>query len=866
MCDVGLIYNHQNRGAEALVWFQKGLAIAEATGDRRIKMRALYGTGLANSIQLRFDQAQGFYEQSIAISQELGERRSTGTALSDLGNAHIALGRAEVGFEFLKKSQVICEELNDKGCLQGVLNNIATQYIGQGRYADALEYLQRALTILEEVGTKANEEGLAIKLMNIGLVHRRQGRPDQALVYYQKSLKLMEALDHKLGIANLQNNIGVAYKSQGLNQESLEWFQKSLQRYKDLKNRAGIARSQNNIGDAYRLMGRYDQALENLQASLRLREEIKDTTGISFTLTNLGRLYHAQGKHAEMLEVSIRAAAIAEDTNDPERLWNAQELIGTGRLETGKPEEARRHFLAAIATIESLRHEVAGGQQQQSFLENRLGPWLGMVRLLVSQKEYAEALRFAEWSKARVLLDALQGGRPNLRESLSVDERKAEGNQRFKLVQLNSKLTTELRRDKQDAALVTELKSNLAKARLEYEDLEARLYAAHPELRVSRGDASIINAVELASLLPDTATVFLEYVVADDRTYLFSISKAPGRSEPDIHVHTIPIRRAELAKQTDMFRGQLADRNLGFGDSARRLYDLLLKPAQDLIRGKSSLVISPDDKLWELPFQALVAEDGRFVIEKSSVSYAPSFTVLREMKAHRRKNEDGSRRKASDYSLLAFGNPLIGKQAIERARLSAGEERFSPLPESEKEAVALGRLYGVRQSKVYVGVQAREDRFKTEGRQARVLHFATHGILNNGSPMYSHLALAQGDKNEDGLLEAWELMQLDLNADFAVLSACETGRGRFGAGEGMIGLTWAMFMAGVPSIVVSQWKVESASTSDLMLSFHRQLKLPSVRTNGSKAEALRQAALKLLKNRQTNHPFYWAGFVVVGDG
>ena len=123
----------------------------------------------------------------------------------------------------------------------------------------------------------------------------------------------------------------------------------------------------------------------------------------------------------------------------------------------------------------------------------------------------------------------------------------------------------------------------------------------------------------------------------------------------------------------------------------------------------------------------------------------------------------------------------------------------------------------------------------------------------------------EGARSEDGLLEAWELMQLDLRADFAVLSACETARGRFGAGEGMIGLTWAMFMAGVPAIVVSQWKVEAASTRDLMLSFHSQLKAQSSRgTNGSKAEALRQAALKVMKYRQTNHPFYWAGFVLVG--
>jgi CHAT domain-containing protein len=130
--------------------------------------------------------------------------------------------------------------------------------------------------------------------------------------------------------------------------------------------------------------------------------------------------------------------------------------------------------------------------------------------------------------------------------------------------------------------------------------------------------------------------------------------------------------------------------------------------------------------------------------------------------------------------------------------------------------------------------------------------------------MYSHLALAEGGPGEDGLLEAWELMQLDLKADLAVLSPCETARGRIGAGEGMIGLSWAMFIAGQPSIVVSQWKVESAGTRDLMVDLHRSL--IATKSKPTKTQALRQAALKLMKNPSTSHPFYWAGFVLVGDG
>jgi len=284
-----------------------------------------------------------------------------------------------------------------------------------------------------------------------------------------------------------------------------------------------------------------------------------------------------------------------------------------------------------------------------------------------------------------------------------------------------------------------------------------------------------------------------------------------------------------------------------------------------LLRGKSSLVIAPDDKLWELPFQALLAGDNRYVIESSAVSYVPSLTVLREMRAERGKRPPGRQVDPAAYDLLALGNPAIGKETIERSALTMRDEKLDPLPEAEKEVKALGQLYGDARSKVYIGAEAREDRLKAESAQARVLHFATHGILNNASPMYSHLVLAQGDTNEDGLLEAWELMQLDLKADLAVLSACETARGRFGAGEGVIGLTWALFIAGVPSTVVSQWKVESASTRDLMIDFHQRLRAPS-KAKMAKAEALRQAALKLMKSPGASHPFYWAGFVLVGDG
>lgn len=864
LTDLGSIHVRQNRAAQAREYLQRSLVIYEGLGDQPGMARALYEIGRTHASQSRPDQALEYFNRSLAISQEIRDQSRSALALNSLGIVHQAQGRIELALECYQKSRALSEELNDKVTLEKALNNLGDLYSFQGRYAEALAYFQKSVKINEELAGAADKSVMGYHLHNIARVYRLQGRDDQALQYNLKSLKIREEINDIDGIGGSQNNIGVIYKSQGLYEQALEWLQKGLKSFEAATDQDGVALALSNIGDIYRQQGRYGLALEHLRKSLRLHEEIGGRLGMARSLKDLALLYQNQGNYPEMLAVSRRAARLAEEVNAPDDLWRAQERIGRALRALGQPGPARQSFLDAIATIESLRHQVAGsGQQQRSFLENRISPWLGLIDLLVSQKEYTEALTFAEQSKARVLLDVLQAGRTSLRKSLSPQEQQREEEQRLRLVALNSQLTSELRRNQSDRARVNELKANIEKARLEYEALETSLYVAHPELKVHRGEASIIKAQELTALLPDAASALLEYVVTDDKTYLFAITKTAGQAEAEVKLYTLPIKRDELAKQTEAFRQQLAGRDLGFRASAVKLYEVLLKPAHAHLKGKTNLVIVPDDQLWDFPFQALLTQANHFLIEEAAIAYVPSLTVLREM-AKRRKNPKPD---AASATLLALGNPAIDRETIERATLAMRDEKLYPLPEAEQEVKALGQLYNAARSKVYIGAEAREDRVKAEAGSARVLHFATHGMLNNASPMYSHLVLAQGDKTEDGLLEAWELMQLDLKADLVVLSACETARGHFGAGEGVIGLTWALFVAGVPTTVVSQWKVESASTRDLMVHFHRALSAkPTAGQAGRKAEALRQAALKLIRSEETSHPFYWAGFVLVGDG
>ena len=855
LCEIGDIYARRNPPKEAETYLKRCLNVFEEIGDKKGQARALHAMAVAYDTERRHELAVEFYDKALALAQQAGDKNLTALCFNGLGMAHTSLGQYEAGLDYYFKARTLSEEIGDKTILNMALNNIGTRYLAQGRYGEALVYLNKSLDVMQQLGESADRRSLAYKYQNIGLVYRRQGRLEQALAYAQKSLDILVAIDDKFGIANLQNNIGVIYKAQGLYDQGLDWFQKACANYEALKATPGMARCLNNIGDTYRLQGRLDEALVPLQRSLELREQGKDRGAVTLSLNNLASLYEAQGKYAEMLEVSRRSAKISDDLYSREEVWTAQDNMGRALVALGQPEEARTAYQSAIATLEELRLEVGGNeQQQQSFLEGRLSPWLDMVDLLVSQRKYAEALTFAEQSKSRVLLDALQSGRADLRKSWSKEEQQGEEELRLRLVGLNSQFTAEVRKDKPDAKRVGELKAAVEKARLEYEDFETRLYVAHPKLKVQQGEAPIIKADELAALLPDASSALLEYVVGDEKTYLFVVTKGA-----DVRVYTLPIKREALAKQTEAFRQQLAARDLGFRTPASKLYELLIKPAASQLAGKTNLIIAPDSTLWDLPFQTLLNSSNRFLIEDAAISYAPSLSVLREM-SKRRQVEAAH---ASPATLLALGNPVLGAETLKRAALTLRDGKLDPLPEAEQEVKALGRLYGATHSKVYVGAEAREDRVKAEAGSAKVLHFATHGLLNNTSPMYSHLALAGGGTNEDGLLEAWELMQLDLHADLAVLSACETARGRIGAGEGMVGFSWAMFIAGVPSIVVSQWKVESAGTRDLMVNFHRGL-LANART--SKSEALRQAALKVMKNPETSHPFYWGAFVLVGDG
>jgi tetratricopeptide (TPR) repeat protein len=874
--NIGYAYYRQGDYAQALEHLHRSLRISEESGDKKEFAGALNNIGLVRIWQGDYTQALEHLRKSLEISQEIGAKKEIANALNGIGLIHYAQGSYAQALEHLRKSLEISQEIGHKNGIAKTLNNIGIAHYAQGNYTEALEHLQKSLKIGEEIADKGVIEGC---LNNIGNVHYSQGNYSQALEHYQKSLRMSEEIGNKNGIVTSLNNIGNIQRSQGNYSQALECLHKSLGISEEMGDKKEFANALNAIGLIHYAQCDYAQALEYLHKSLKIKEGIGDRLGISTTLNNIGLVHYAQGDHTRAIEHLRKSLSIKEEIGDKEGIPDAVGTIGLFHYMQGDYSQAREEFARAIAAVEELRGRVAGDeQQQQQFFQTRLSPYHLMIRLLVDEKNQAEAFAYAERVKGRALLDTLEIGHVNVTKAMTDGERAEEQRLNAEVVALNTQIYNENLRDQPDKTVLADLQARRDKARAGYEAFQVNLYAAHPELKAQRGQMKPITVEEAGKLIPNAGTAVAQYVVTADKTFLFVLTKAqqarldsqPSSNVPALKVYTINIRQKELADRVSRFHGRLSQKDIDFTKSARDLYDLLIGPARADLKDKTALMIVPDGVLWQVPFQALKPSANRYLVEDYAISYAPSLTVLREMMNLKQKRRPAS---GKTSTLVAFGNPDVDPTTAANLRAVYPEvladEKLLPLPQTEALVKALSHIYGPDRSKIYVREEAREDRAKKEASTCRILQFATHGILDNINPMYSRLVMSQSgvSDQEDGMLEAWEIMNLDLNAEMVILSACDTARGRVAGGEGMIGLAWAFFVAGCPTTVVSQWPVEVNSASELTVELHKRLK-PSFEARNSdvsKAEALRSAMLKMMRNPRYRHPFYWAPFVVIGD-
>jgi CHAT domain-containing protein/lipopolysaccharide biosynthesis regulator YciM len=861
LVNLALAYNRLGDNSAALGYLKRVEPLLAVLNDKSLIANFFNISGEVYREMGDFSAALVVYQKALALYQtENYERGIIGTQLN-IGTVYESVGEYTQALDYYQKALSASLAKNNKPLMSQSLNNIGNVYYYRGDYAKALEFFENSLQLKEEL---KDSFGAANSRSNIANIYQKQGNFAQSLTWNQTALEIRQSLNDKRGIAESFLNLGSIAKEQMEYDKALEYYNKALQLSQEMGSVDYQAQTLSYLGNIYNHKNEVTKALETLERAATLFKGINSKSGLMEVFYNQAVTYLEQKNPEEALKTASQAYEIASETGNPLFQWSAKEVSGRALMSLGKTEQAQQQFEEAIKIVETVRTQAAGSERESAGLfEAMVLPYYGMVKALMAQNKNVEAFYYSERAKGRVLLDVLQNGRVDVKKAMTDEEHNREQNFRIDMASLNTQISQATQSARPEQTKMNDLKARLQSLRLEYDAFRNKLYAAHPELKIKRGGAQIIRAEEAAQLLPDANTALLSYLVVDNTAYLFVITKAPDKAAVGLKTYILPVTRQALANLVSAFRQQIGARDPEFRQPARQLFELLLKPAQAQLQGKTNLVISPDASLWELPFQTLLTGANRYLIEEAAISYAPSLTVLREMTRQRKPLET----LPAKTTLLAIGNPSISKETSKRAQFSRRDDKLDPLPEAEREVKLLAQIYGATQSRIYTGTEAREDRIKAEASDYRILHFATHGILNDSTPMYSYLVLAQGGKNEDGLLEAWELMETDLRADLVVLSACETARGRVGAGEGVIGLSWALFVAGSPTAVVSQWKVDSAGTSELMLAFHKSLNAGiKQRAHLSTAGALRSAALNLLKSIEYRHPFYWAGFSVIGDG
>ena len=814
----------------SLLFFSPQISLAQTPTVRethKSKAEKLYKAATEQLKKGEFREALKTFEEVLATLRQISDPHGEAATLNQIGLVYNNLGDSQKALNYYQQALTIFQQKNARKQQGTTLTNIAEVYRYLGQYQKALEFYQQALALGREVQDAVGE---AATLNNMATVYHNLGQYQKSLELYQEALAIFEKENHSRGKGTTLNNIGLNYGNQGAYPEALSYYKQALEILETAGDRLGVGQTLTNIGFAYSNLAEYPKALVSLEQALAIRREIGDRPGEAVTLDLMGKVHHQQNSHRTALQFYEQALTVFREVNNTPGEGYTLSNIGATLLKVGSFEAATKKLMAAVEVWESLRPGLTD-ENKVSLFERQAETYGSLQQALIAQNKTEAALEIAERGRARAFVELL------------------------------------------DSRLRTDKSENLA--------------ALKPP-----------NIEQIKRIAAEQKATLIEYSIFDEKIYVWAIAPGGDIAFRQIDTSNLDISLSEAARNTlvaaatgrhrgeaqlkapaanfgpDTRAGESANNSPGV--SARRInvrlhqtYKLLIEPIANLLPKNAGdrVIFIPQGVLFLIPFAALQDAAGNYIIEKHTVSIAPSIQVLDLTRQHRQRL-----RSHPNSQVLVVGNPTMPSI---RSSPDEAPTPLSPLPGAQQEAIAIARIL---QTQAIVGKDATERAIVQEMPQARIIHLATHGLLNElqdsnwGVPGAIALApdrtppteadtgappLHQGDAAGDGLLTSGEIFHLKLNAELVVLSACNTGRGTI-SGDGVLGLSRSFISAGVSSIVVSLWLVPDAPTADLMTEFYRQLQ-----QNSDKAVALRQAMLVTM--RRHPQPSNWAAFTLIGE-
>jgi CHAT domain-containing protein len=869
--------------------YKAAVDILETLNDRYALANALHGYGNALFVIGDFGTALEAYGRSIAILEKAGTTAGVPGLRQAIGRVQKEQGDYEAAIDSYRQSLANFDALG-VGTQWGGLKGLGDVYRAQGRFDLALEQYSRVLALATE---RKDNQWLMSTESDIGNVYMAEQQPGAALDHYQKSLAFAQQLRNQAGVARALGGIGTAHFAELRYEEALAAYTQALPIHSALNDKGAIAWTHAHIGLVQAALEKHEDALASYQRAFDIANALSDAAAISVTMTLLATEQAELDRPERALDLADRAAGIAKAIDNDDTFAQARVVTARVLRKQGDRDGAQRTLREAVAAVEAGRAQ-GGDEPRQDFFGDARGPYRAMALLMAEANKPAEALAFAERSQARLLADILTGNRSLITNGLSASEQEEERCLNRVSKGLRTQAQKERQRQAPDAARLEALKTKLAEADQQRQAFAEQAYAAHPALKLQRGFVETATLDDVASLLPDSKTAIIEFAMTEKQTLALVLTRptaTPGTAKPgatpsapagppQIDMRIFDVKALDLSKRIREFRAAIAQKDPEIGKAASQLHDLLLKPLSEALAGKTHLIIVPDGPLWSLPFQALQDADGRFLIERCAVSYAPSLTALALVqrgaltaaadgrdarpttKGGSSAKGDSSAKGGSPAKVVAVGTQQAGTMA-ERLALLNPRVNVKPMPNAELEAKKLALVYGPARAKVLVGRAATRAAVLEAAGGDGVLHLATVFVPSAASPMRSPFVLAAPDAGEE-VLEAWELTTRPL-PPVTVLSRVQAERVG-GEGEVPVALAWLLFVGGTKTTVLATWPDDSTATMNLMLDLHRKLIAPTAAKPASASRALRQAILKLLATPQYTHPFYWANYAVLGIG
>ena len=898
---IGQVYERFDDKRKAIEYYDQALPLMRATNERDGEANTLNFLGAAYLRLGEKRKALDYLEQAMKIFGEVHDLYRVSTTANNMGVTYDDLGEYHLALERYQQALALRRELEWPIGEALVLSNIGLVHLNLGEYQKALDALRMALEINRSLDNRWNS---AINLNNMAKVYASLGDRTRALQYFEEATEILRGVKDQWGLAHTLNYLGDIHAETGDYQKSLTFENEALSFARAAGDPDTEAAALNSIGSSYAKLGEREKAREQFERAVAIHRSAGNVRLLAGTLRNLGALYRSTREYDRAMQYLNEAFDISRAIHD--RNGEAAALAEIARVESdrGNLSNARERAQEALAAFENLRLGVMSPRLRASLFASVRE--LQELNLQVLMRLHAErpgeafgaaVLRATEKGRARALLELLAESGTEIRRGVDAAllgrERELD-----RLISVKAEQQTRLLNGKHTDSEAAAMEKELTALTVELDQVQSRIRETSPPYAALTQPLPL-DVKDIQTKVLDEDTVLLEYALGAEKSFLWAVTPhsvdifdLPSRAEIESaarHVYELlTARNQKPLKETPAARAaRVRQADEAFFSAAARVSSMLLGPAAAQIGNKRLLIVG-EGVLQYLPFAALPepAPDGTAkanpspLIAKHEIITVPSASVvavLRRETAGRKQapktlavladpvfSADDARVAQQKNDTKAAAKEMAPADAL-RSASDVGLQDFVRLRFSRSEADDIARMAPAEATFKALDFDAsRETVLNSDLGQYRIVHFATHSLLNNEHPELSGVVLSLVDRAgrpQNGFLRLYDIYNLRLGSDLVVLSACQTALGGEIKGEGLIGLTRGFLYAGAPRVVATLWEIDDRTTAEVMKRFYEGMLARGERP----AAALRAAQVAMWRTKGWDAPYYWAAFTLQGE-